>query len=211
MGFLLTPPAEGKVPNAVIVGMILSVWAAIPYPHKYLFTQGMDTSTPEGARDAGIAGLEEVLSIRGFTVVNERIARIEEKADSLSVEFASHAPVEIANLLVVPDSSEPNGDAKTWLTESLLGGPVGFGGALPAIGPDAAPPAMPPRGGVDPRTPTPGLFWAGNAGSPACNVAMAASHGQVAAAVAAHEIGSEDLATAKTVVGKMHVAMGRRH
>ncbi|WOO84817.1 Thioredoxin reductase sirT [Vanrija pseudolonga] len=211
MGFLLTPPAEGKVPNAVIVGMILSVWAAIPYPAKYLFTHGMDTSTEQGAKDAGIWGLEDVLSMRGFTVVNDKIERIEDTGDSLSVEFGSREAVPVANLLVVPDSSEPNGDAKAWLTEGLLGGAIGFGGALPPIGPDAPPAAMPPRGGVDPRTPTPGLFWAGNAGSPACNVAMAASHGQVAAAVAAHEIGSEDVATAKVVIPKMHAAMGRRH
>ncbi|KAL1407711.1 hypothetical protein Q8F55_007144 [Vanrija albida] len=208
MGFLLTPPAEGKVPNAVIVGMILSVWAGIPYPRKVIFTHGMDVATAEGAAAAGVAGYEEVLKLRGFEVVTPRIARVADTGDSLEVSFDGAPPVAVANLLVVPDASEPSADAKAWLTPALLGGPLGFGGALPPVGPDAPPPMMPPRGGVDPRTPTPGLFWAGNAGSPAANVAMAAAHGQVAAAVAAHEIGAEDVATAKATAAKMHAAMG---
>lgn len=46
----------------------------------------------------------------------------------------------------------------------------------------------------DPTTPVKALFWAGNSGLAATNVAISISQGQRAGAVAADELGSDDLA-----------------
>ena len=50
-----------------------------------------------------------------------------------------------------------------------------------------------PRMGDSPHTRVPGLYWAGNSGSPVANVAMSVAQGMNAGTVAASELGTEDM------------------
>lgn len=91
-----------------------------------------------------------------------------------------------------PDRLSPIEDAAPLLTADLLQAELSpMGGIQAATG--LEPPKMPPRMGEDARTQVPGLFWAGNSGSPMANVNLAVQQGQTAAAFAAEELGSEDL------------------
>lgn len=47
--------------------------------------------------------------------------------------------------------------------------------------------------GGDPRTQIPGLYWAGNSGSPMANVNVAVAQGQVAATFAGEALGEAEL------------------
>jgi hypothetical protein len=47
--------------------------------------------------------------------------------------------------------------------------------------------------GDDPRTQIPGLYWAGNSGSPMANVNAAVAQGQIAAGFAAEVLGEAEL------------------
>lgn len=96
-----------------------------------------------------------------------------------------------------PDKLVPPTDAADLLTPDLLQAELSPMGAIPPpIG--LEPPKMPPRMGEDARTQVPGLFWAGNSGSPFANVNIAVEQGQTAAGMAAEELCEEDM---KDVVG----------
>jgi hypothetical protein len=91
-----------------------------------------------------------------------------------------------------PDAFSPPSDAASLLTADLLRAELSPMGAIPA--PTGLPPvALPPRMGEDPRTQVPGLFWAGNSGSPMANVNLAVAQGQTAATLVAEELCNEDL------------------
>lgn len=59
-----------------------------------------------------------------------------------------------------------------------------------------------PRMGDNPKTPIPGLFWAGNAGSMMANVGMSVAQGMNAGSMAGDELGSEDMERMLKEVGE---------
>jgi hypothetical protein len=129
-----------------------------------------------------------------FEIVTERITGIADSSSSspLSLSLASLS-LDIDYLVLVP-SIEASPHARPLLTPALLShADLGPMGALPGPPPDAHPAHMPARAGSDPRTPTRGLFWAGNAGAAGANTTMAAAQGQLAGVVAAGEVAAEDL------------------
>lgn len=125
--------------------------------------------------------------------MNDEITSVEQSASTLTLSFASRAPLSIPHILVFPERILPSPHAESILTKDLLLADLTpFGGSIAAPDP-ALPAAGMPRMGDDPRTQVPGLFWAGNSGSPMANVNLSVAQGQQAAAFAGESLGEEDL------------------
>lgn len=134
--------------------------------------------------------------MRRHEVVTDPVSSIDSTPSHLTVNFAtSRAPLQLDYLVTAPEVLRPNDDAG-FLTPDLLGAELGPMGMIPGA-PEGKLPPSPPRMGDAPYTPTPGLFWAGNSGSPMGNIAGACAQGQNAAVAAAFELGREDVETAK--------------
>ncbi|WVQ85430.1 hypothetical protein IAT38_007595 [Cryptococcus sp. DSM 104549] len=179
--------------NPGLAGTMLKLWPGLNHTESYILTHGLDVETPEGRRDAGLEAVWDAVQKKGYKIITSPITSVEETADksTLNINFASHPPIMVPNMLVFPERVTPNEDALPFVNEELFGAPLGMWGATP---PAPTPAAMMPRMGEDPTTPVKGLFWAGNAGSGVANVTASVAQGQIAGAFAGDELGAEDLA-----------------
>lgn len=118
---------------------------------------------------------------------------MESTPDNLVITFESHPPLSIPHMLIFPSSMVPSEHASPLLSPAFLQGDLSppFSSIPGPEGKDAAMPM--PRMGDSPSTRVPGLFWAGNSGSPVANVALSVAQGMNAGAAAATELGTEDM------------------
>ena len=110
------------------------------------------------------------------------------------MSFTDRDPLDLPYMATLPERLSPPDDAAPFLTADLLAAELSPLGAI-QVATGLEPARLPPRMGEDSRTQVPGLFWAGNSGSPMANVNLAVQQGQTAAAFAAEELGSEDAET----------------
>jgi hypothetical protein len=137
-----------------------------------------------------------LVGAKGWKIITDKIDKLTEEKDldGITVHFTTGNKLNLGYIAVLPDSWSPHDHAASLLTPSLLGGALTPMASIAA--PDIAqigPSPVPPRMGDDPRTATPGLFWAGSAGGPMANVNVSVAQGQAAAFVAADELGREDV------------------
>lgn len=134
------------------------------------------------------------LIVNRFRFITSPIVKVESKPDTLVITFESHPPLEVPHMLLFPSTMTPNEHASPLLSPELLKGdlPPPFSSIPGPEDQDAAKMPMPRMGDV-PNTRVPGLFWAGNSGSPVANVALSIAQGMNAGVAAATELGTEDM------------------
>ena len=181
--------------NAKIAELAFKMWHTLDNTPVHFFTHGMDVSTPEGLTASGLASVMPLIKARGYTVVTQPIESITEKTDTLTFAFADGSTRDVPYLVVFPALTAVSPHAQ-WIANLF---PLAPNGMLP-IAEGLPPLALPPRMGDDPRTPVPGVLWAGNAGSPMGNIALSMTQGEMAGAMAVAELGEEDFAKAKATV-----------
>jgi hypothetical protein len=140
-----------------------------------------------------------VLRLR-FRFITSAIIRVESTPETLDITFESDPPLSIPHMLVLPSTMTPSEHASPLMSPAFLKGDLmpPFN-AIP--GPEGEGSGMPmPRMGDSPKTRVPGLFWAGNSGSPMANIALSAAQGMNAALIAAGELGEEDFQKMKQEV-----------
>lgn len=136
-----------------------------------------------------------MVEAKGYHVVCDKIEKIDQEADDggIIVRFEGGKTLEVGYIVIAPSSFSPHDHAAAFLTPQLLGDELTQMGAVAPVDASligASP--LPPRMGDDPRTATPGLFWAGNAGSVFGNVNVSVAQGQAAGFAAGEELGKED-------------------
>lgn len=186
--------------NPMIVGASLSLWPSLRHPATYYLTDGLDIAEETQLAETGLQSDLDVIKRKGYTIITEKISRIEDTSDGLLVHFGDQRePLSIGYMAVMPTSWSPNPHSSAFLDQDLLGKPLSPNGSIVPVdfadldGRGALPPLM----GDEPRTATRGLFWAGNSGSFMGNVINAVSQGQLAAVMAGKELGDEDLARSR--------------
>lgn len=139
-----------------------------------------------------------------FRFITSEIERVQGSPESLDITFKSGAPLSIPHMLVLPSTMIPSEHASPLLSPGFLQGElIAPFNAIP--GPEGKESGMPmSRMGDSPKTKVPGLFWAGNSGSPMANIALSAAQGMNAAIVAAGELGEEDFQKMKEEIRGSH-------
>jgi hypothetical protein len=126
-----------------------------------------------------------------YEIVSSPISNMTSHPTHITLTFPDRPALSLPYMATFPERCSPPEHALPLLTADLLQAELSPMGAIQAaLGLD--PPKFPPRMGEDARTQVPGLFWAGNSGSPMANVNLAVQQGQTAAAYAGEELGSED-------------------
>ncbi|WVQ75592.1 hypothetical protein IAR50_005220 [Cryptococcus sp. DSM 104548] len=193
--FLFTPSNAWINPG--LVGTMLKMWPSLRQDPVYVLTHGLDVNTVEGRKGAGLEAYWDVVQKKGYTIVSSPITSVTADTDNttLTITFQNHPSIQVPYMLLFPEKFTPSDDALPFVNEQLFGLPLGPMGTIPF---DPASQGGKgngmPRMGDSPKTPVSGLFWAGNSGAPAGNVAISVAQGQMAAAVAGDELGAEDLA-----------------
>lgn len=131
-----------------------------------------------------------------YIIITSRIESVESTPTHLVIHFEDpkqQSSISVPYMLVFPDRFTPSEHASPLLTSGIFGDkPLSPTGTVPeAEGKESSMPM--PRMGDSPKTPIRGLFWAGNSGSFAGNVALSVAQGMNAGIVAGDELGAEDL------------------
>lgn len=179
--------------NAHAAPTLFKLWYSLNHTERYVLTHGADVETPEGLKASGLEPVIGLLKAKGFQIICSPITKVVTKPETLEINFESHPGIQVPHMLVFPSSISPNEHAAPLLSPAFLKGELTppFS-AIP--GPENEKAAMPmPRMGDAPNTRVPGLFWAGNSGSPMANVAISVAQGLNAGAGAATELGTEDM------------------
>ncbi|ODN77530.1 hypothetical protein L202_04703 [Cryptococcus amylolentus CBS 6039] len=194
--FLFTAPNAWINPG--LAGTMLKLWPSLKHDPVYVLTHGQDVNTAEGRKGAGLEAYWDIVQKKGYTIISSPITSVKSDADNttLTITFQEHSSIQVPYMLLFPEKCTPNDHALPFVNEQLFGLPLGPMGTIPfdpASQGSGGGGGM-PRMGDSPKTPVKGLFWAGNSGAPAGNVAISVAQGQMAGAVAGDELGDEDLA-----------------
>lgn len=193
IAFLLPPPGAH---NDKIVEVVFKLWSSLRHPSVTFLTHGLDITTPSGLTQSGLEQYMSMVEAKDYHVVCEKIEKIDQEADDrgIIVRFEGGKTLELGYIAIAPNAFSPHDHAAAFLTPQLLGAELTAMGTVAPVDTSlvgASP--LPPRMGDDPRTATPGLFWAGNAGSVLGNVNISVAQGQAAGFAAGEELGKEDM------------------